>query len=99
MISFEVVDLFAEDEHPQVFAEEFYYVEGIGEAGTVAGESGELYVSIRFLTLVVSVPVLKSSGPDVLVADQGALGERKGKVGGRTAQPAPGQLYTPDSPA
>lgn len=40
MVGLQVVDLFAEDELPEVFAEEFYYVEGVCEAGAVAGESG-----------------------------------------------------------
>ena len=38
MVGFQVVDLLAEDEHPEVFAEEFYGVEGVGEAGAVFGK-------------------------------------------------------------
>jgi len=39
MVGFQVVDLLAEDEHPEVFAEELYRVEGVGEAGAVFAES------------------------------------------------------------
>lgn len=39
MVCFEVVDVFAEDEGPEVFAEELDDVEGVVEAGAVAGES------------------------------------------------------------
>ena len=39
MIRLQVVNLFAEYEHPEVFAEELYYVEGVCEAGAVFGES------------------------------------------------------------
>jgi hypothetical protein len=45
VVGFEIVDLLAEEESPEVFAEEFYYVEGGRWAGCVAGESGN-YVSI-----------------------------------------------------
>jgi hypothetical protein len=38
MIRFQVVDLLAEDEHPEVFAEELYGVEGVSEAGAVFGK-------------------------------------------------------------
>jgi hypothetical protein len=38
MVRFQVVDLLAEDEHPEVFAEELYGVEGVGEAGAVFGK-------------------------------------------------------------
>lgn len=41
MVCLEVVDVFAEDEGPEVFAEEFDDVEGVVEAGAVAGESEE----------------------------------------------------------
>ena len=46
MVRFQVVDLLAEDEHPEVFAEEFDYVESVCEAGSVAGESISVIVSI-----------------------------------------------------
>jgi hypothetical protein len=39
VVGFEVIDLFAEEEGPEVFAEELYYVEGGRWAGCVAGES------------------------------------------------------------
>lgn len=39
VVCLEVIYLFAEDEHPEVFAEEFYYVEGVCEARSIAGES------------------------------------------------------------
>ena len=39
MVGFEVVDLFSEEELPEVFAEKFNYVEGCRWAGFVAGES------------------------------------------------------------
>jgi hypothetical protein len=39
MISFEVVDLFSEEELPEVLAEEFDDVEGGSWAGFVTGES------------------------------------------------------------
>ena len=38
MVRFQVVDLLAEYEHPEVFAEELYRVEGVGEAGAVFGK-------------------------------------------------------------
>lgn len=46
MVGLEVVDLFAEDEHPKVFAEEFDGVEGICEAGAVEGEPVRVGVSM-----------------------------------------------------
>lgn len=39
VVCLEVVYVFAEDEGPEVFAEEFDDVEGVVEAGAVAGES------------------------------------------------------------
>jgi hypothetical protein len=39
VVCFQVVDLLAEEEGPEVFAEELYYVEGGRWAGCVAGES------------------------------------------------------------
>lgn len=39
VVSFEVVDLLAEEEGPEVFAEEFDAIEGGGRAGGVAGET------------------------------------------------------------
>ena len=39
VVGFEVVDLLAEEEGPEVFAEEFYAVEGGGGAWGVAGEA------------------------------------------------------------
>lgn len=39
VVCFQVVDLLAEEEGPEVFAEEFYAVEGGGGAGGVAGEA------------------------------------------------------------
>lgn len=41
VVCLEVVYVFAEDEGPEVFAEELYDVEGVVEAGAVAGESEE----------------------------------------------------------
>ena len=38
MVCLQIVDLFPENEHPEVFAEEFYSVEGVGEAGAVFGK-------------------------------------------------------------
>lgn len=46
MVGLEVVDLFAEDEHPKVFAEEFDGVEGICAAGAVEGEPVRVGVSM-----------------------------------------------------
>lgn len=39
VICLEIVNVLAKDERPQVFAEEFDYVEGIVEAGSIARES------------------------------------------------------------
>lgn len=44
VVRFEVVDLFPEDEGPEVFANEFYCVQGGGGAGFVEGESVEVEV-------------------------------------------------------
>lgn len=44
VVCLEVVYVFAEDERPEVFAEELYDVEGVVEAGAVAGESEESWV-------------------------------------------------------
>lgn len=41
MIRLQIIDLFPENKHPEVFAEEFYYVEGICESGSVFGESAD----------------------------------------------------------
>ena len=38
MVCFEIVDLLSEYNSPEIFAEEFDYVEVVGEAWTVAGE-------------------------------------------------------------
>jgi hypothetical protein len=40
VVGFQIVDLFAEDEGPEVFADELYCVEGVLRAGFVDGESG-----------------------------------------------------------
>ena len=42
MVCFEVVDLFSEDDSPEVFAAEFYDIEGLDHTGAVTGESGGL---------------------------------------------------------
>lgn len=39
MVGFQIINLLAEDEHPEVFAEELYRVQGVGEAGAVFGKS------------------------------------------------------------
>lgn len=39
VICLEIVNVLAKDERPQVLAEEFDYVEGVVEAGSVARES------------------------------------------------------------
>lgn len=43
MVCLEVVNVFAEEEGPKIFAEKLYDVEGIVEAGAVAGESVSLW--------------------------------------------------------
>jgi hypothetical protein len=48
VVGLEVVDLFPEDEHPDVFAEEFDHVQGVDEAWAVAGEPGGRGLSVRF---------------------------------------------------
>lgn len=40
MIRFEIIDLFAEEQRPEIFADEFYGFEGRCWAGFVDGESG-----------------------------------------------------------
>ena len=39
MVGFQVVDLLFEEERPEVFAEEFDGVEGVGEVGAVGREA------------------------------------------------------------
>jgi hypothetical protein len=52
MICFQVIDLLAEKQGPEVFAEEFDGVEGGGWTGCVAGESvGSIIVSYIFAFL------------------------------------------------
>jgi len=42
MVRFEVVNLFSEDDGPEVFAAEFNDIEGLDHAGAVTGEPGVL---------------------------------------------------------
>jgi hypothetical protein len=38
VVRLQIVYLLPENEHPEVFAQELYYVQGVGEAGAVFGE-------------------------------------------------------------
>jgi hypothetical protein len=38
MVRLQIVYLLPKDEHPEVFAQELYYVQGVGEAGAIFGE-------------------------------------------------------------
>lgn len=40
VVRFEVVNLFSEDNSPEIFAAEFYNIEGLNHAGAVTRESG-----------------------------------------------------------
>lgn len=48
MVGFEVIDLFAEEQCPEVFAEEFYYIEwGLGARGGAGKSLKEERISSR----------------------------------------------------
>jgi hypothetical protein len=38
VVRLQIVYLLPKDKHPEVFAQELYYVQGVGEAGAVFGE-------------------------------------------------------------
>src|SRR3954465_14164669 len=59
MIRLQVIDLFSEHQHPKIFAEELYYVEGICEAWAIFAESKVERSGISFVLSRSSYAILR----------------------------------------